>query len=236
MTKTIHLANSRGAADYGWLQTHYTFSFADYHNPERMHFGKLRVLNDDTIAPAQGFSTHSHHDMEIVTIPLSGALAHKDNAGHEAVIHHGEVQLMSAGTGIEHSEYNDSADEVVSLLQIWVFPASKHTLPRYDQQAFEKSGRSNQWQTIVSPLDSDAAGVKINQQAYFSLTDLAAGQQIDYQAHQTDAGVYLFVIDGVVEIADETLHRRDAIGLSEQPNITMAATQDAQLLLIEVPL
>lgn len=236
MKTTIHRSNTRGAANHGWLKSQHSFSFASYYNPERMGFGLLRVINDDIVDPAQGFGTHPHQDMEIVSIPLSGALRHKDSEGNQAVIKHGEVQLMSAGTGVYHSEYNDSSEEDVNFLQIWVLPEKKGITPRYDQKAFQIEERQNKWQIVVSPMDKDDQGVKINQQAWFSLVDLEQKKTIQYKTHNPKNGVYFFVLTGELDIAGEKLHQRDAIGIEDFSKVELKATAKTSLLAIEVPM
>jgi len=234
MKTIIHKAESRGHADFGWLNSKHTFSFGQYYDPERIHFGMLRVLNDDIVQGGAGFPTHPHENMEIVSIPLSGALAHKDSTGNEKVINTGEVQIMSAGSGLTHSEYNASKDDEVNFLQIWVFPKEKNIKPRYDQKIFSDSDRINQLQTVVSPDDADA--LWINQNSWFSLANLDGGNSLDYSLHDPENGVYLFVIDGEVEIGETTLSKRDAIGIHETQKINLVSNQDAKLLFIEVPM
>ena len=242
MKKVIHRSEDRGSADHGWLKAKHSFSFASFFDPARMGFGLLRVINDDIIAPSKGFDTHPHRDMEIVTIPLSGALAHKDSEGHESVIRHGEVQLMSAGKGIYHSEFNASNSEEVNLLQIWVMPKELRIAPRYDQRFFTEEGRKNRWQTVVAPMERERTGmaeaVKINQESFFSLADLEGGRELEYRFHIGGAGrgAYLFVIDGEVEVDGERLRRRDAMGIAESQELTIKSSRESQLLLIEVPL
>lgn len=236
MKTVLHKSDTRGKAHHGWLKSAHSFSFASYYNPERMGFGLLRVLNDDQVDPGTGFSTHPHRDMEIVSIPLKGALRHKDSEGNEAVIRHGEVQLMSAGTGVFHSEYNDSESEDVQFLQIWVMPEKMAIKPRYDQRKFAAEGRKNQWQTVVSPMDSSAEGIKINQQAYFSLIDLDAGKSQSYQIHIPGNGAYVFILEGEIDSAGEVLMSRDALGISETTQFDVKARKDAKVLIIEVPL
>lgn len=237
MMKTIiHRAESRGKADHGWLKSHHSFSFASYHNAERMGFGLLRVLNDDVVEPLRGFDTHPHRNMEIVSIPLSGSLRHKDSEGNEAVIRSGEVQLMSAGTGVLHSEFNDSDQDLVNFLQVWVLPERLNIAPRYDQQEFPEAGRKNQFQLVVSPLDTNADGVKINQQAYFSLSNLEAGNRLYYNFHNLNHGAYIFVFKGAVDVSGESLQTRDAIGIHHASVIELKATSNARLLVIEVPM
>lgn len=235
MHKIIHRADSRGVADHGWLYSRHTFSFASYYNPERMGFGKLRVINDDIVRGDGGFGTHPHDNMEIVSVPLSGALRHRDSMGNTHVIRAGEVQIMSAGSGLTHSEYNDSASEPVNFLQIWVLPAERDITPRYGQRAFEPAARRNRLQTVVAPEGADAA-VPINQQAWFSLGDFDAGHTASYALKRPDNGLYLFVIDGQVEVAGETLGTRDAIGITDAGHLAVSAQQACQLLLIDVPM
>jgi redox-sensitive bicupin YhaK (pirin superfamily) len=236
MKTTLHREATRGAANHGWLKSKHSFSFASWYNPERMGFGLLRVLNDDQIDPSTGFGTHPHQDMEIVSIPISGALKHKDSEGNEAVIRDGEVQLMSAGSGVFHSEYNASETENANFLQIWVMPEKLGIKPRYDQKVFEIADRQNKWQTVVSPMDKDGPGVKMNQQAWFSLLDLDAGKQLEYQTRDAKNGVYFFLLEGQMKLGDETLHSRDAIGIEDAANIKVAAQSDIRLLAIEVPM
>lgn len=234
--KTIfHPANARGHADFGWLVSKHSFSFANYYDPMKNQFGALRVLNDDIVKGGMGFGTHPHDNMEIVSIPLYGALAHKDSTGRAEVIRTGDVQIMSAGSGIRHSEYNASATETVNFLQIWVLPKLLDIPPRYAQKTFDKAGRANQWQTVVSP-DKNGEGVWINQDAYFSLANLQAGKSLDYAVQHAGNGMYLFVIEGAAQAAGQVLYKRDAIGVADVQNLTIQATADAELLLIEVPL
>ncbi len=235
MNKVIHRAESRGIADHGWLYSRHTFSFAGYHNPERMGFGKLRVLNDDLVKGGGGFGTHPHDNMEIISVPLAGALRHKDSMGNTHVIREGEVQIMSAGTGLTHSEYNHSASEEVNFLQIWVIPLRRNIEPRYGQKTFAHADRHNRFQTVVAPESSDQS-IYINQDAWFSLGDFDAGQSGNYEIRKGGNGVYLFVIDGEIEVADETLGKRDAIGIADADGLALKASQDSQLLVIDVPM
>lgn len=232
MKPIIHKANTRGHAKHGWLESFHTFSFANYHNPDRMHFGALRVLNDDFIDAGEGFGTHPHRDMEIVTIPLSGALQHADSTGRREIIRHGEVQIMSAGTGIAHSEMNASKNEPVTLLQIWVMPKKLGIDPRYDQRVFNTEDRKNKFQTVVSP---NGEGLYINQDAFFSLANLDSGKTLKYSLKGKDSAVYFFVINGAMDISGHTLDKRDAIGLADA-EISLEALKDTELLAIEVPL
>lgn len=236
MKVILHKANSRGGADHGWLKSQHSFSFASYYNPEKMGFGLLRVLNDDQIAPGTGFGTHPHQDMEIVSIPLSGGLKHKDSEGNETIIKDGEVQLMSAGTGVQHSEYNSSESEDTNFLQIWVMPENKGIKPRYDQKVFPIADRQDKWQLVVSPMDTDEAGVKINQQAYFSLIDLNQDKSVDYQIRSTKNGVYFFLINGELDIEGNQLETRDALGVEDFKSLSIKAKTASRLLAIEVPM
>lgn len=235
MKTIVHKANTRGAADHGWLKSYHSFSFASYHNPERMGFGALRVINDDQVAPSQGFGTHPHSNMEIISIPLSGALKHEDSEGNQAVIKNGEVQLMSAGTGVYHSEYNNSSKENVNFLQIWVMPKEQNIRPRYDQKAFDLDSRKNKFQTVVNPIGKGLGGVEINQDAYFSLADLDKGKNLKYKSHGTAQGQYLFILNGKVEIDSQTLETRDAMGITNASEFEIIAKENTQLLLMEVP-
>lgn len=235
MNKVLHKANSRGTADYGWLKAAYSFSFANYYNPERIHFGMLRVLNDDIIGPGMGFGTHPHENMEIVTIPFSGSLEHKDSMGNHGVIKPSEVQIMSAGTGIEHSEFNHSKTEEVRLFQIWVFPKEKNIAPRYDQRHFKTEDRLNKFQTIVSP-EKNNESMWINQEAWFSLGNIEKDKSIKYKIHSNGNGIYLFIVEGNVLIEDQELERRDAIGISETDSVTINTKSDSEILVIEIPM
>ena len=234
--KTIkHKASERGTADYGWLKPNYYFSFAQFYNPQKVHFGLLRVLNDDFIAGGGSFATHPHDNMEIVTIPFTGSIEHKDSTGGHGIIQAGDIQIMSAGTGVQHSEANASKTDPVTLFQIWVFPKEKDITPRYDQRKFDIGERINQWQTVVSPIESDKA-LWINQDARFSLTKLEAGKELSYKNAFAGNGVFLVVIKGSVKVGDDLLGKRDALGISETDTFTVAATEDAELLAIEVPM
>ena len=235
MRKIIHKADSRGYFDYGWLKTHHTFSFSNYYDPERVNFGMLRVLNDDLVAAGQGFGTHPHNDMEIVSIPLSGALAHKDSTGTEKAIVPGEVQVMSAGTGILHSEYNHSKDEETNFLQLWIFPNKKGHQPRYDQKTFDQVERKNKLQFIVTP-EKKNGNLWLNQDAYLSLTDLEKNKSVNYKNHTKGNGVYLFLIDGKISVGEETLSKRDGVGIWETDEFSITAENNSRVLLIEVPM
>lgn len=235
MTIKLFPANERGSADYGWLKPNYYFSFSGYHNPEKVHFGALRVLNDDFIAGGGAFPPHPHDNMEIVTIPFTGALEHRDNTGGHDIIKAGDIQIMSAGTGIQHSEANASQTEAVTLFQIWLFPKVRNIKPRYDQRNFDVAQRLNQWQIIVSPREEDNA-LWINQDARFALTNLSAGKTLVYKNAFEGNGVFLVVINGSVELEGNTLNKRDAIGISGTNQFSIKASTDAELLAIEVPM
>jgi len=235
MKYSIERANERGHANHGWLKSNFSFSFSQYYNPEKIHFGLLRVVNDDDIAPGTGFGTHPHENMEIVTIPLSGALEHRDSMGHTSVIQSGEVQIMSAGSGITHSEYNHSKTEPLHLFQIWVFPREKNLQPRYDQKLFSEDDRKNKLQTLVSP-DKVNGSLLIHQDAWFSRLDLTKGNSSSYSLNQKGHGLFLLVIEGEIEIAGEKLYTRDSIKIEDTEVVTVQAVNDAELLLIEVPM
>lgn len=233
--KVIHKSDSRGYADYGWLKTFHTFSFGNYYDPERVQFGALRVLNDDTITPSAGFPTHGHANMEIITIPLYGSIAHKDSTGTDGVIQAGEVQIMSAGTGIYHSEFNPSNSETLNLLQIWVLPKLVDVKPRYAQKNFPQEKRFNQLQTIVSP-DKTSEALWINQNAFFHLLSLEKEKSISYSLKDKTNGTYFFIIDGEVHVEDERLTKRDGIGFTQKEMIQIFAQQNSEILIMEVPM
>ena len=236
--KTIYYPNeTRGTADYGWLQANYSFSFANFYDANREQFGKLRVLNDDIIAPGKGFGTHPHSNMEIVSIPLAGALAHKDSLGHESIINTGDVQVMSAGTGIKHSEYNPNEDEATNLLQIWLFPDKANIKPRYDQKSFDFNAEDNKFLTVVAPesYDDDNA-LWIHQDAYFNIATISGSSNLTYEFNNESNLAYLFVISGSVSVEDQTLKSKDALGIFETNKITVnALKEDARVLVIETP-
>jgi len=235
MKSILHKADSRGHADHGWLNAWHSFSFAGYHDPSKVHFGVLRVLNDDTIAGGMGFGAHPHDNMEIITIPLSGQLEHRDSMGNTGVISKGEVQVMSAGTGIQHSEKNKNHDEPLKLLQIWVFPDKKNVEPRYDQKVFDLSASKNNLLTIVSPM-GEKEGLNIHQNAWFRLGKLEKDFTTSYKLKDKKNGVYAFVIDGSVSINGEKLERRDAAGISETDVLEIKADSEAEILLMEIPM
>ena len=235
MRLTVHKAGYRGHADHGWLNTWHSFSFAGYYNPERMHFGALRVLNDDTVQAGMGFGTHPHDNMEIITIVLEGELEHKDSMGTGSVISPGEVQVMSAGTGITHSEFNHSQNNEVRFLQIWVFPDKKNVAPRYGQAKFEDEEMSGKWRTVVSP-DGAENTLWIHQQAWFSLGTFEADTKISYQLKKADSVVYMFLISGEVTVGGETLISRDGLCLeSIDSDITMKTNKQSKILVMEIP-
>ena len=231
----LHTSESRGLADHGWLVSRHTFSFANYHNPERMHFGVLRVLNDDYVAEGKGFGTHPHDNMEIISIPLSGDLQHRDSMGNIAVIKNGDVQVMSAGTGITHSEFNKNLDKAVKFLQIWVFPNKRNVTPRYDQLTLKKEERINRLQQIVSPNQNDA-GVWIHQDAWFYLSDFNNGFSKKLSLKKEGNGFYIMNIEGEIEVNGEKLEKRDAIGIWETNEIEIKANTDAKFLVMEIPM
>ncbi|HMC99584.1 MAG TPA: pirin family protein [Ferruginibacter sp.] len=235
MKTVLFKASDRGSADYGWLKPNYYFSFAQFHDPSKVHFGLLRVLNDDFIAGGGKFQTHPHDNMEIVTIPFTGAIEHKDSTGGQGVIQAGDVQIMSAGTGVQHSEANASATDPVTLFQIWVFPKERNIKPRYDQRNFSIDDRINHWQTIVSPRDEDKA-LWINQDARFSMTKLEAGKEMNYANAFKGNGIFLVVINGSVTVGDQQLNKRDALGIYEADEFNVVASEDSELLAIEVPM
>lgn len=232
----LHKANTRGLANHGWLESRHTFSFANYHNPERMHFGVLRVLNDDRVDPGKGFGTHPHDNMEIISIPLEGDLEHKDSMGNVAVIRNGDIQAMSAGTGITHSEYNKNKDKKVKFLQIWLFPNKRNVTPRYDQISLNPAERKNKFQQILSPNPKDA-GVWINQDAWFHLGTFKKGVSADYSIKKPGNGVYAFIIKGTANIENQALESRDGFGIWNTSKISVKATSDdTEILLMEVPM
>lgn len=234
--KTIfHQAASRGFADHGWLKSHHTFSFANYYNPERVHFGTLRVLNDDQVSGGMGFGSHPHDNMEIISIPLEGDLEHKDNMGNHGVIRNGEIQVMSAGTGVVHSEFNANKDETVKFLQIWLFPRERNVTPRYDQQKID-GDEHNRFLQILSP-DQNAEGVWIHQDAWFSLTTLDNGFEEKYRVKRRGNGVYFFVLEGSAEIAGQPMGRRDGLGVWETDEISLKSTsENTRVLVMDVPM
>ena len=235
MKKVFHSASSRGAADHGWLKAKHSFSFANYYDSERVQFGALRVLNDDIIAPGMGFGTHPHDNMEIVTIPLDGALEHKDSLDNIGVIETDEIQVMSAGSGVYHSEYNKNKDQSVSLLQIWVFPNKKDVTPRYDQKNIKNLKKVNSFYPIVTP-NQKGPEMWIHQDAWFHLGEFDKETRINYKINKKGNGVYAFLIEGSVQIDGESLEKRDALGLWDTESFELLANPNSRILLIEVPL
>lgn len=235
MEKIIHRADSRGFVDHGWLKSSHSFSFGSYFNPERVHFGALRVLNDDKVSGGNGFGTHPHDNMEIISIPLSGTLEHNDSMGNRGTIVPNEIQVMSAGTGVKHSEYNASKVDPVEFLQIWIFPHTRDVTPRYDQIRVDPADRKNKLQQIVSPHPEDE-GTWIHQNAWFHLTDLEPNKAVTYRLKNNKNGVYIFLLEGQIEVLDEILDRRDAIATIDNEEISITARQESSLLLIEVPM
>jgi quercetin 2,3-dioxygenase len=235
MDKIIHRSNDRGHMDHGWLKTWHSFSFASYFDKDKLNFGTLRVLNDDIVEPAEGFGTHPHDNMEIVTIPLEGELEHKDSTGHVEVIKPEDVQIMSAGSGLYHSEYNHSDKNLVNLLQIWVFPKERNIRPRYDQMKLHPEDRKNKIQTFVSPVKAKDK-LWINQDAFFSQCQLDKSQKINYKIQKEGNGVYVFLINGKIKIADEILSKRDAIGIWNKDEVEITAEEDSRILFVDIPM
>ncbi|TPN84735.1 pirin family protein [Aquimarina algicola] len=235
MKTIIHKAETRGQADHGWLQSRHSFSFANYYDPKRMNFGALRVLNDDIVAPGMGFGKHPHDNMEIISIPLEGDLEHSDSMGNTTVIKQGDIQVMSAGTGVFHSEYNKNKDQSVKFLQIWVIPNQKNVTPRYDQITLDAQHLNNTLYQIVSPSPEDQ-GVWIHQNAWFHLGTFEKGYTSSYTPKNLDNGVYAFVLEGEMTIATQKLHKRDGLGIIEAKSIDIHADSTAKLLIIEVPM
>lgn len=235
MKTVFHSEASRGHANHGWLNAKHSFSFASWQNPERINFGALRVLNDDIVAPSMGFGKHPHDNMEIITIPLRGALKHQDSIGNSSLIQAGEVQVMSAGTGVQHSEVNANKEEEINLFQIWIFPNKQNVTPRYDQIKYNQNELRNNLLQVVSP-NPDDAGTWIHQRAWIHLAQMDTGTKIEYQLKENGNGVYILNIDGIFEIASQTLEKRDAIGVWETESIIITANKSGRLLLIEVPM
>ncbi|MGC1633226.1 MAG: pirin family protein [Gelidibacter sp.] len=238
MKTIIHKAKDRGHANHGWLQAYHSFSFANYFDPDKIQFGALRVLNDDTIAPKMGFGTHPHDNMEIITIPLSGILKHRDNIHQDwQSVLPGEVQVMSAGTGVKHSEINGSDEESLSLFQIWIIPNKRNVAPQYSQKSFSPDVRKNTLQTLVTSVNnSDEGSLKIYQDAFLSRIDLGKGQSFDYQLRDRSHGVYVMIVSGDVVVANEKLKSRDALGISETDHFKIHASEASEVLFIEVPM
>ena len=233
MKTKLYTSDSRGYADHGWLKTNHTFSFANYYNPERIHFGALRVLNDDWVAAGEGFGKHPHDNMEIITIPFSGEILHQDSMGNKGVIKPGEIQVMSAGTGIFHSEYNHSKDQPLTLFQIWIIPNKKNVTPRYDQITINDLAKRDELFQILSP-NIDDQGVWIHQDAWFYMGDLSSGTQVEYKLNRLESGVYIQLIEGEVEIDGNTLRDRDAISITEASTIKIKSNNKTRVLVMEV--
>lgn len=234
MKSIIHKSDSRGHANYGWLNTHYTFSFANYYDPNRIHFGTLRVLNDDYIEGGHGFDRHPHDNMEIITIMLQGELRHADSMGNAFVLHENEIQTMSAGTGIFHSEHNNLSDKPARLLQIWIFPRKRNIQPQYGLTGFSSEERKNKWHLVVSPSTPGTA--IINQDAYFSMATMDENLQLDYKLFDANNGVYIFVIDGAIDAGGQHLATRDGAGISETTSVSIKALKKSEVLVMEVPM
>ncbi len=231
----LHKADTRGNANHGWLQSYHTFSFANYFNPERVNFGVLRVLNDDTVAAGMGFGTHPHDNMEIISIPLEGDLEHQDSMGNKTVIKKGDIQVMSAGTGVKHSEYNKNSDKEVKFLQIWVFPNKKNVSPRYDQIALNEEERHNKLQQILSP-NPDDAGVWIHQDAWFHMGKFDQNTEAQYRIKKEGNGLYVFVLKGSLTVNGQELNTRDGFGIWDIDSVNIKAATDAEFLLMDVPM
>lgn len=233
---TLHQSDTRGFADHGWLKSYHTFSFANYYNAERVHFGVLRVLNDDFVEGGQGFGLHPHENMEIISIPLEGDLEHKDNMGNSTIIKHGDIQVMSAGTGVYHSEFNHNKDKAVKFLQIWIFPNKKNVTPRYDQITLKMEDRINRFQQIVSPNTDDDV-VWIHQDAWFHIGKFDKGNSIEYSLKKEENGLYLFVLSGSFEIDNQIISKRDGLGIENGDSISIKSLSDnAELLIMEIPM
>tara|TARA_Y100000385_G_scaffold104949_1_gene108759 strand:- start:1702 stop:2577 length:876 start_codon:yes stop_codon:yes gene_type:complete len=235
MNSVLHKANTRGSANHGWLKANHSFSFANYYNPERMHFGVLRVLNDDTIAASRGFGTHPHDNMEIITIPLEGDLKHEDNMGNGTVIKNGDIQVMSAGTGITHSEFNANNNREVKLLQIWLFPNKKNVNPRYDQIEIKSISKTNEFNQILSPFKEDQ-GVWIHQDAWFYLGEFNETSRQKHTIKKENNGVYIFVIEGKVKINDQELLSKDGFGIWSVNEIEMDINSNSKVLMMDIPM
>ena len=232
----FHAAATRGHANHGWLNAHHSFSFAGYYDPSRIHFGVLRVLNDDEIAGGGGFGMHPHDNMEIITIPIEGDLEHKDNMGNVGVIRAGDVQVMSAGTGVLHSEYNKHSDQMVRLLQIWLFPDKKNHTPRYQQISLKLEDRVNRLQQIVSPNENDE-GAWIHQDAWFSIGRFDEGQTFDYAFKKNGNGAYLFLLEGSLEVDGNVMNRRDGLGIWDTASFSLKVlSPSTELLIMDIPM
>lgn len=233
--KNLHRSADRGVADHGWLHSHHTFSFGEYYNPERTHFGVLRVLNDDEVSGGAGFGMHPHDNMEIISIPLEGELKHKDSMGNETTISTGEIQVMSAGSGISHTEYNKNHDIKVKFLQIWLFPNKRDVTPRYDQRIYDEAAAKNNLLQILSP-DAKDDNVWIHQDAWFSIGRLDKDFEIEYTIKRAGNGAYVFVLEGSIELNGQTLNQRDGLGIDTESLLSVKATTDAKILVMDVPM
>ena len=237
MNKVLHIAQERGLVSFGWLEAKYSFSFGNYYNPEKMNFGALRVLNDDTIAPAMGFGKHPHKNMEIITIVQSGALKHEDSMGNKGVIEAGDIQVMSAGSGIEHSEVNASTQNSLTLFQLWIHSQRQDVTPRYEQKKIAPLLTDNTFTTIVKPKQEALKDdIWIHQQAYISIGNFSNETQTNYSMQQNQNGVYIMVIEGSIVVADQTLQHRDAIGLWNTQSVDISITKNSKVLVVEVPM
>jgi len=235
MKTVFHSAQSRGHANHGWLDTHHTFSFAGYYNPERINFGVLRVLNDDVVEGGMGFGKHPHNNMEIISIPLEGDLKHGDNMGHEGIIKKGDIQVMSAGTGVVHSEVNANPDRLVKFLQIWIFPNQQNVMPRYDQMNILENLSRNELKQILSP-NPDSEGVWIHQDAWFSFAEVDKGFSQNYKVKKEGNGVYLFLLEGSLRVGNQVLNKRDGLGIWDTTDFTIEAIDDSEFLLMDIPM
>ncbi len=237
MKTIIHKSGTRGYADHGWLKSHHTFSFAGYQDPDRMNFGMLRVLNDDLVQPKMGFGTHPHQNMEIISIPLKGALSHKDSMGNKRAIEVGEIQVMSAGTGLTHSEFNDSKTDEVNFLQLWIIPEEMNVQPNYEQRKFDEAQRKNRLQTVVAPKDKlEGNALPVSQQAYIYRTTMDSDTNVELNLKSENNGLYVFVVDGKIAVDNNMLSKRDAIGISGVEQVSITAEQNSELVIIEVPM
>ncbi|MDF1570422.1 MAG: pirin family protein [Bacteroidales bacterium] len=235
MKTTLHKAGTRGHADHGWLNSYHTFSFANYYDPERVQFGALRVLNDDTVAPGKGFGLHPHDNMEIISIPLEGDLEHQDNMGNKKIIRQGDVQVMSAGTGIFHSEYNHNKDRKVKFLQIWIFPREKNVAPRYAQVTITALEKNNEFTRVVSP-DPESQGAWIHQDAWMHIGSFSKSSATAYKIKKAGNGIYIFVLEGKISAGEQELDQRDGYGIWDTAGIELIARTDARVLLMEIPM
>ncbi|RPI69683.1 MAG: pirin family protein [Ignavibacteriae bacterium] len=232
MSVKFYPAADRGHFDFGWLDTNHTFSFGHYYHPDRTRFGMLRVFNDDVVAPGEGFGTHPHNDMEIISIPLEGTIVHRDSMKHDEALRPGDVQVMSAGTGLTHSEFNGSSTEYLKFLQIWIIPNKPGVEPRYDQRSFTL--QPDHITTVAGPKNGSAP-LWINQDAWLSLVKLTAGRDVTYTSHREGNGLFVFQIEGTSDVNGHVIGRRDAIGFEEAGTITISADTDSYAVIIDVP-